>query len=368
MDFDQGRRPNKGRLSSIKPWLFPLLWLGAGLYGLGVRLRLVLYRFHLLPARRLPLKVISIGNLTAGGTGKTPHTALLARYLQKKGIKTAVLSRGYRGTKTKEGAVISDGHSLLGTVEEGGEEAFLLARKLPGVPVLVGKDRFGSGMLCARKWQTEWVVLDDGFQHIRLKRDVDILLWPAHLPLGSVRLLPLGFLREPIKELKRADVILITHSDRPGSAGLTDLAEAIHRRVPATPIFYSRHKPVILWSYPDQKSLPLSWLEKKRLLAFCGLAEPESLNFTLKQLQVDPVEVVSFPDHHYYQEEDKRFLENLGRTLQVELMVTTEKDAVKLGKWEAVDLPVLVLCIEVEIQVAEFWDWLDQMIGIRQKA
>ena len=353
-----------------KQALFPLIWFGSILYGFGIRLRLLLYRLHILPTRSLPLKVISIGNLAAGGTGKTPHAALLAGYLQKKGVKVAVLSRGYRGTKMKEGAVISDGRSLLSTVEEGGEEPYLLAQKLPGIPVLVGKDRYRSGLLCARKWQTEWVVLDDGFQHLNLKREIDILLLPGHQPFGSGKLLPWGLLREPIKEMKRADIILITHSERLGLYEQKALAEKIHQRVPSTPIFFSEHKPVILWRYPDKKVLPLSWLEGRRLLAFCGLADPESLTFTLKQLRVDPVKLVQFPDHHFYLEKDKRSLENLSRSLQVDLLITTEKDALKLGKWEAVDLPVLVLGIEVEIQDSAFWDLLDQRTGLeaREKA
>lgn len=347
-----------------KQALFPPIWFGSILYGFGVRLRLLLYRLHLLPNRRLPLKVISIGNLAAGGTGKTPHTVLLAGYLQKKGIRTGVLSRGYRGTKMKEGAVISDGRSLLGTIEEGGEEPYLLAQKLPGIPVLVGKDRYRSGLLCARKWQTQWVVLDDGFQHLSLKREIDILLLPAHQPFGSGKLLPWGLLREPIKEMKRADIILITHSERLDPSGQKAVAEEIHQRVPLIPIFFSRHKPVILWRYPDRKVLSLSWLEGRRLLAFCGLAEPESLTFTLRQLRADPVKLVQFPDHHFYQEKDKRSLENLSRSLQVDLLVTTEKDALKLGKWEAADLAVLVLGIEVEIQGSAFWDLLDQKTGL----
>lgn len=350
-----------------KQALFPLIWFGSILYGFGVRLRLLLYWLHLLPARRLPLKVISVGNLAVGGTGKTPHVVLLAGYLQKKGINAAVLSRGYRGTKMKEGAVISDGRSMLSTVEEGGEEPYLLAQKLPGIPVLVGKDRYRSGLLCAGKWPTQWVFLDDGFQHLSLKRDIDILLLPAYQPFGSGKLLPWGLLREPIKEMRRADIILITHSERLDPSGQKALAEEIHQRVPSIPIFFSRHKPVVLWRYPDKKVLPLSWLEGRRLLAFCGLAEPESLTFTLKQLRVDPVKLVPFPDHHFYQDKDKRSLENLSRSLQVDLLVTTEKDALKLGKWEAADLTVLVLGIEADIQDSAFWDLIDQRTGLEAR-
>ena len=111
-------------------------------------------------------------------------------------------------------------------------------------------------MLCARKWQTEWVVLDDGFQHLSLKREIDILLLPGHRPFGSGKLLPWGLLREPIKEMKRADIILITHSERLDPSGQKDLAEEIHQRVPSIPIFFSEHKPIILWRYPDKKGLP----------------------------------------------------------------------------------------------------------------
>lgn len=348
-----------------KRCLWPLRWVGAGLYGLGVRFRLALYRFHILSTRRLSLKVISIGNLVAGGTGKTPHAALLALYLQKKGIKAAVLSRGYRGTKVKKGAVISDEKSLLGTVEEGGEEPYLLAQKLPGVPVVVGKDRYRSGMLCSRQWQTEWVVLDDGFQHLSLKREVDILLLPGHRSLGSERLLPLGLLREPIEEMKRADIILITHSERLDTSGQNEWVKEIHSRIPATPIFFSEHKPISLWRYQDKEVRPLSFLDGKSLLAFCGLAEPESLTFSLKQLGAKVVKLVQFPDHHFYREEDKRSLENSSRSHQIELLVTTEKDALKLGQWEAEGFQILVLGIEVEVRDPAFWDLLDQRIGAK---
>ena len=351
------------KISRIKRWWFPLGRLAAGLYGLGVHLRLSLYRRHLLPTQSLPLKVISIGNLSVGGTGKTPHAALLAGYLRIKGHKTAIVSRGYRGTKEKKGAVISDGRSLLATLEEGGEEPYWLAQKLPGIPVVIGKDRYRSGMICARQWQTEWIILDDGFQHLRLKREVDILLWPGHQPFGSARLLPLGFLREPVEEMRRADIILITHAERVGPSERRDLVEYISSQTPSTPVFFSEHKPMHLWSYPDKKNLPLSWLKEKPLLAFCGLADPDSFIFSLKQLQADPVKVVAFPDHHYYRQKDKRSLETLSRSLKINLLVTTEKDALKLGEWETADLQILVLGIEIEVLDSAFWELLDQKIG-----
>ncbi len=345
-----------------KQLLQPILCVFSGLYGSGIRCRLWLYQRHLLPTQTLPLKVISIGNLVTGGTGKTPHTALVARYLQNKGIKTAVLSRGYRGKKMKEGGVISDRSSIRGTLEEGGEEPYWLAQKLPGIPVVIGKDRYRSGWLCFQQWQTEWVILDDGFQHLNLKREIDILLMPGHEPFGSKRLLPLGDLREPIEEMQRADIILITHAERLGFPQRDEITANIRSMVPSIPVFFSEHKPLVLWSYPDKKEIPLNELAGNPVVAFCGLADPESLFFSLKQLQADLVHSVKFPDHHFYQEKDKRSLENLCRSLKINRLVTTEKDALKLGDWAPIDLQLIVLGIEVEIQGSGFWEFLDQRI------
>lgn len=346
-----------------KQLLYPLVWLAAGLYGLGVRLRLWSYRSHLLPTRRLPVKVVSIGNLVVGGTGKTPHAASLALYLQKKGCKTAVVSRGYRGTKMKKGAVISDGRAILGTVEEGGEEPYWLAQKCSGIPVVIGRDRHRSGLVCVHQWQSEWIVLDDGFQHIQLERDIDILLVAGHRPFGEGHLLPLGTLREPIKEINRADIIVITHAERLDPAVRMDLASRIHSLTPSTPVFFSQHKPTILWIFPAKEVLPLSWLKGKRILAFCGLAEPESLAFSLNQLGADLVKLVKFPDHYYYQDKDKRSLESQSRSLAIDILVTTEKDVLKLGTWQATDLQILVLGIEVEVVDSAFWELVDQKIN-----
>jgi tetraacyldisaccharide 4'-kinase len=363
MDFTEPRVSNKDRHFFMRQLLHPFLYAASVLYGVGVRFRLWLYRRNFLTSRRLPLKVISIGNLSVGGTGKTPHAALVVRYLQKKGIKAAVLSRGYRGTKMKEGAVISDTESLRGTLEEGGEEPYWLAQKLAGIPVVIGKDRYRSGMVCFQKWQTDWVILDDGFQHLPLKRDIDILLLPGHQPFGSERLLPLGYLREPIEAMHRADIVLITHAEKLDLSQREAVAGEIHSRVPSIPVFFSEHKPIVLWRYPHKKEVPLSELTGKQVVGFCGLASPESFIFSLKQLQAVPVRLVEFPDHHYYREKDKKYLENLCRSLKNNWLVTTEKDALKLGNWEPPDLQILVLGIEVEIQGEAFWELLDMKIG-----
>jgi tetraacyldisaccharide 4'-kinase len=362
LDFSKRRMPTTKRYLFLKQLLHPILYAASGLYGSGVRFRLWLYYRHLLPIRSLPLKVISVGNLTAGGTGKTPHTALLACYLREKGIKTAVLSRGYRGTKEKKGAVISNTESIQGTLEDGGEEPYWLAQELPGVPVVVGRNRFRSGLLCFQQWQTEWVILDDGFQHLILKREINLLLLSSHFPFGSERLLPLGFLREPIEEMRRSDIIVVTHAEGLNSFQRKEIGGEIRSRVSSIPFFFSEHKPRRLRSYPDKKEIPLSELAGKRVVAFCGLANPDSLMFSLQQLQAEPVQLVKFPDHHYYREKDKRHLETLSRSLRVRWLVTTEKDDLKLGQWVPADLQILVLGIEVEIQDPAFWELLDRKI------
>jgi tetraacyldisaccharide 4'-kinase len=352
------------RVSPDATCLLPLTGPAAFLYGLGTGFHAWLYRQHLLPTRRLPLKVLSVGNLVAGGTGKTPHTALLARYLHHRGIKTAVLSRGYGGTKVGEGAVVSDGQSIRTGVEESGEEPLWLARKLEGIPVVIGRDRFRSGMICYQQWQTEWVVLDDGFQHRSLARDLDILLLPGHRPLNAERLLPLGMLREPLTALRRAHLILISHAEQIDPAGRQGWLDEVRSRSADMPVFFSEHRPSTLWRYEDNNSLPLTWLKGKKVLAFCGLADPSSFLFTLRETGADPVRSVVFPDHHHYREKDKNDLAEGYRASKVELLITTEKDALKLGTWPAGEVPLLVLGIEVAIPDPAFWQVLDRQVGL----
>lgn len=352
------------RVSPIPSFLRPLAGPGALLYGLGTGFRSWLYRRQVLPTRRLPLKVMSIGNLVAGGTGKTPHTALLAGYLHQRGIKTAVLSRGYGGTKVKEGAVVSDGGSIRAEVQESGEEPLWLARKLPGIPVVIGQDRYRSGMYCYKQWQTEWVVLDDGFQHLSLARDLDILLIPGHRPLDSERLLPLGMLREPLTAISRATLLLISHTEQLDPAARQAWLSDLGSRFADRPVFFSEHRPSTLWHYQKKNMLPLTWLEGKKVLAFCGLADPSSFLFSLRQSGADPVRSMAFPDHYHYREKDKTELVDLFRTSRADLLVTTEKDALKLGEWPTGNAPLLVLGIGAEIRDPAFWQYLDRQVGL----
>jgi tetraacyldisaccharide 4'-kinase len=344
--------------------LLPLAFAVSQLYGLGVRIRLWLYRHRLLTVRNLPCNVISIGNLVVGGTGKTPHVALLASYIRDQGFETAVLSRGYRGRKMKQGAVLSDRRNLLASWEDGGEEPCWLAKKLPGIPVLIGKNRYRSGLLAHQRWATAWAILDDGFQHLALERTINILLLNASRPFGNGWLLPLGSLREPAGEIHRADVVVITHSEQISSQEKMELLSKIKGWVAPKPVFLSEHSPIGLKEYQAEVPLPLSWLKGKKVLAFCGLARPDSLAFTLEQQEVDFLDLVVFPDHHLYREKDLGTLTSRARALGVDCLVTTEKDALKFKNWQPVEPKILILEIECRIRDLNFWRLIDRRLGL----
>ena len=346
----------------FKSLLTPLGVLASGIYGLGVFSRLALYRLGLLPVHRLPLSVISIGNLVVGGTGKTPHTAFIADHFRRRGRKVVILSRGYGGEKSTQGAVISSPEQIIGTLQEGGEEPFWLAEHLPGVAVVIGKNRYQAGLLSRERWGVDLAILDDGFQHVGLEREVNILLISAYQPFGTGGLLPLGTLREPRKQIKRADVVIISHTEMIAAREQSALEGQVKALHPEAPVFFSRHVPQGVWKYPQGESRPLSWLKGKRVLAFCGLGQPESFRHSLKTLEVELVGLKPFRDHQVYQEKDKHRLLEEAASLKAEVLMTTEKDALKLGNWPEGRAELLVLAIGVEIPDRHFWEVLETKI------
>lgn len=194
-------------------WLRFLSFLSL-LYGGAHRLRCVAYQRGWRRTHRLSCPVVSIGNLVAGGTGKTPMTQFIARHAQHLGYHPVILSRGYKGRAERKGGVVSDGTTVLMTPEMAGDEPFMLASSLTGIPVIVGQDRYRSGCLAIKQFQPDLILLDDGFQHIRLARDLNILLLDNHRPMGNGYLLPRGILREPLAAIKRADVVVFTRAEK----------------------------------------------------------------------------------------------------------------------------------------------------------
>lgn len=322
--------------------LGPLLATVAWPYGLAHQLRLQMYTRGWAPVKRLPCRVLSVGNLTLGGTGKTPLVEALATLLRDRGHRVGVLSRGYGVKNQGQITVVSDGEQCLVSPEEGGDEPVLLAEHLPGVPIVVGRDRYIAGMVAVERFGVEVVVLDDGFQHIQLARDLDILLLDAIRPLGLGRLFPRGDLREPPSALSRADVIVLTRWE----PGLLVPPPEVKLPHPPAPVFRSQHAPVDLRMLQDGQTLPLASLKNRRILAFCGIGFPESFRRTLERLGAAVVAFFPFPDHHPY---TRLELEALARTAAAhgaEIMVTTEKDSIRLRRL----LPLIWTVWEVRIQ------------------
>ncbi|MBI3326500.1 MAG: tetraacyldisaccharide 4'-kinase [Nitrospinae bacterium] len=308
--------------------LGPLLATLAWPYGWTQRLRSQVYARGWAPVKRLRCRVLSVGNLTLGGTGKTPLVEAIATLLRTHGYRVAVLSRGYGRRCQKPITVVSDGEKRLVSPEVAGDEPFLLAEHLPGVPVLVGNDRYITGMHAVERFGVEVVVLDDGFQHMQLARDLDILLLDAARPLGNGRLFPRGDLRELPSALSRADLIVFTRWE-PGTLVLLSPLRLPH---PVPPLFCSQHEPADLRVLQDGGTLPLASLKDRRILAFCGIGAPESFRRTLNRLGATVVAFLSFPDHHPYTQPE---LDDLARTAAAhgaEALVTTEKDGIRLRR------------------------------------
>jgi len=296
-----------------------LLGLPAMAYGEAMRLRNRFYDGKG-AVHRAGLPVLSVGNLTVGGTGKTPIVAWLVRTLRECGLKPAVVSRGYGGTAGRGPLLVSRGDGPLAGARICGDEPYLLARHLEGAIVIVGSDRV-EGTRAARRAGADVAVLDDGFQHRRLARDLDIVLLDAHNPFGNYSLLPAGTLREPLAGLARAGIVLITRS-RPGES-LVVIERVVRRHNPAVPILRAGNWRV---GFRDLAGDPVE--KPRRALAFCGIGNPASFAADLEAEGVEVVALRIFADHYPYTEADAAALSRLALDRDATL-VTTEKDLVR---------------------------------------
>jgi tetraacyldisaccharide 4'-kinase len=328
-----------------QPW-FPVLWLLSKIWSHSATRR---------PAnpQRLAVPVISIGNLTMGGTGKTPCVLRLAALFKQSGRRPGILTRGYGRQSPEKQLILGPGANV--PPDWTGDEAQLLLRS--GVaPVGIGADRYLTGSSLQREFGVDVLLLDDGFQHRRLARSLDIVLIDALNPFGRRAVFPLGRLREPIAGIRRADLILITRSD------LTDLGPAIEGEIRRwnsnAPVFYSRQQPSAWIDHRTGGRIPLGKVPFERALAFCGLGNPQSLRRTLEAMEVPLAEWVEFGDHHRYRPQEMRNLREQALACGADALVTTEKDAVNLCDASAdlfAPLPLFRLQIELVIErEAEF--------------
>ncbi|MHB8844113.1 MAG: tetraacyldisaccharide 4'-kinase [Nitrospirota bacterium] len=320
-------------------------------YGMAVKIRTAAYAAGLFRTKRLPCRVISVGNITLGGTGKTPTVICIAGLLSNRGRRPLVLSRGYGRADESRTTVVSDGASFIVDAAAGGDEPALIAARLPQVPVVAGSDRHHAGTIALQRFHPDVVVLDDGYQHIRLGRDLNIALVDGADPFGNGRLFPAGILREPLEALKRADIVIITREDQ--AADLAALRETIGKHTTAR-IFTARYAPRDVVNVPSGETLPLTSLQGKVLFAFAGIARPESLVSLLRSLGAEVRALRSFPDHHPYSRNELDDMTAAASDSGAEMLMTTEKDGVRLRDMAPANL--WALRIDLEVMEKDAWE------------
>ena len=332
------------------------------LYERAVQIRLGLYRRRILRPQELGCPVVSVGNLTVGGTGKTPVAEMLARELQRRGRRVAILSRGYKSVprpfmqrlrnklfKHRDlfpPRIVSDGREVLLDSRRAGDEPHMLAKNLPGVCVLVDKDRVKSGLHALRHFDSDILLLDDGLQYQRLRHGIDVVLIDRQSPFGNERLLPRGTLREPPANLSRASYIIVTKSGPEPDEPLLARLRTLNR---TAAIIECSHAPRHWEDLKTGVKFPLGHLRGRHVGALSGIARPESFEEGVRQLGAVVEVSKAFADHHRFtKKEILRFLEWCDRR-SLDALVTTEKDAVRFPDIDQPQVPMLFLRVEIEI-------------------
>src|ERR1051325_8800163 len=346
-----------GTTSTIKRALF---WLPAKLYELAVRLRIVAYETDYLKAKSLDAFVISVGNLTLGGTGKTPLVSYIARYLKREGRSVAILTRGY-GRASKGRRVLNepgrtaatDAPAAKGRVPAGepyrefGDEPLMLALEMPEVPVLIDKNRYESGRFAQQEFDPDVLILDDGYQHLALHRDLNILLLDATDPFGGFEMVPFGRLREPLYGLRRADVVIVTRADKPFDQAqrLAVIKYFCGDQIPVL-YFYSTITNLRLLATNDvyDAGAFAGW----NVVALCGIGNPQAFSEDLLQVGMNIAAEHFFADHHPYSQDDLDRTVRLAREVGADAIITTEKDAVRLAGLKQSDVPVYAAQLELQ--------------------
>ncbi|WP_424244814.1 tetraacyldisaccharide 4'-kinase [Elusimicrobium posterum] len=330
-----------------------VLWCASKGYGLGAAANKFFFDNGWRKSNSVNTRVVCIGNITAGGTGKTTAVLLAARTLAENGIRTAIVSRGYkRETKHKDPVVLFD-DELENTWSAAGDEPFMMSRALADVkvPIVIHENRYLAAQEALKRFKSQVILLDDGYQHFRLKRDANIVLIDARNPFGGGELLPLGQLREPLEGLQRASLIMITHSNHVDMRKREDIKDTIRLYNEDVEIVEAIHKPEHFFDICNSKKLNLKDL-KGDVGAFSAIGEPGGFEDTLRHLGLKPVKIWRYPDHRKYTEEDLRTFVDLGGE---QPLITTFKDFVKFPEnWrDVLKKNVYVLSVNMEIQGGE---------------
>ena len=290
------------------------------------------------------VKVVCIGNITVGGTGKTPAVQYFSKKYQELGYSVAIVSRGYKGKRKKDPFVVRDKDKIIGNYINSGDEAYLHSIKL-NIPVIVSKNRYEGVLLAKKVYGSNLVILDDGFQHRRLWRDKDIVLIDATNPFGGEKLLPKGRLREGLEGLNRAKEFIITKSDLVDKEVLEFIKEKL--KIYKKPISVASHGPEKLYNRVG-KTLELSKIKGKKVFIFSALANPEQFEETIKKFNPKKIESISFKDHHLYTDKDYQLIRNKSKEFGADLIISTEKDYVKFKEQLEMD-KLYTLAIEFKV-------------------
>ena len=339
--------------------LTAILYLFSKIYALLVDIKLWGYRNGVFSRKKLDCFVISLGNVTVGGTGKTPTAQRLASDIRDMGYKVVILNRGYRAKWHGNVGIVSDGKRLHMTAADAGDEAFMLAKHLPEVPVLIGADRSVTGQYAIENFGAEVAILDDGFQHWQLERDMDILLVDAVNVFGNGYMLPRGTLREPISHISRADVCLLTKVDQAAAGSREFIRETVHRYNKAAQVVESIHQPRRFIPLADWyvdiagDGIDVNTMRGRKIMAVSAIGNPASFEQTLSDLGVTIIESLRYPDHHDYSMQEMVDILHQAQRMGAEAIVITEKDAVKIPMeviHAGISVPVYVICVEVNFQ------------------
>jgi len=329
--------------------LFPLLFFCSLIYRLILKLKEFLYKKNILVRKRVTsTKIICVGNITVGGTGKTSTVIYLANELIRKGYKVVILTRGYkRKKKSDEPFILSDGQQILRTIQESGDEPYMLAKKLKYIPVIVGRKRYLSACLAIEKFGPDIILMDDGFQHTELERDLDIVMIDCLNPFGNNYLLPLGILREPLIALKRAKIVVLTNCNFVNWVRLNFIINKITGINRGIKIIRTAHKPCSITNYTTNEIYDINWLRDKSVVLLHAIGNPKSFELTIESTGAKILNNYRFLDHHWYRKKElKKIL------MKYEYIITTEKDAVRIENIDNLDKKLLsklfILNIELE--------------------
>jgi tetraacyldisaccharide 4'-kinase len=357
----------KAGLISFESFLFVL----SLIYGGAVKTRETFYKKGVLKSKKLPCIVISIGNITAGGTGKTPMTIYVAKLVKRMGYKVVVISRGYKGLAEKTGGTVSDGKTIFMKADKSGDEPFMIANTLKNIPVVVGKNRFNAGMIAFNSFNPDVIVFDDAYQHLQLERNINLVLLDNSYPFGNHHLLPRGILREPLSSLGRRDAFILTRSDVAKEPESTYNSIKLKNYARGKPIFKAIHVPHIYkivkggalssqWIYGDWCTQSFEFLRGRRAFVFSGIAKNIDFYNTVKGVKCKVTGFSEFTDHHRYTDSDLNMILQSARESKADFIITTEKDYVKIAG--RIAWPVDLVIIGISISFGNYDNAFDNFI------